>query len=92
MGSRSRVMTTEQMEALQAFAAKKVVDLGNEIADGNIAIAPTTYKSREACTFCKFKEICAFDPGLPGFKKHECKSMNQEESWSLIRTELQKES
>ena len=92
LGSRSRVMTTEQIEVLQAFAAKKVADLGNAIADGNIAIAPTIYKSREACTFCRFKEICAFDPGLPGFKKRECKSMDQEESWSLIRGELKKES
>ena len=85
LGSRSRVMTTEQMEVLQMYASKKIAELGNEIVNGNIAISPTTYKNRESCTFCKFKDICAFDPGVSGFKKRECKSMDQEESWSLIR-------
>ena len=91
LGSRSRVMTTEQMEVLQLFASKKIAELGNEIVDGNIAISPTTYKNRESCTFCKFKDICVFDPALPGFKKRECKSMDQEESWSLIRDVVENE-
>ena len=89
LGSRSRVMTTEQMEVLQVYASKKIAELGNEIVNGNIAISPATYKNRESCTFCKFKDICAFDPGVPGFHKRECKSMDSEESWSLIRDRVE---
>ncbi len=89
LGSRSHVMSTEQIETLQAYAAKKIAALGNEIADGNIAISPTTFKNKESCTYCAYKEICAFEPGLPGFQKRECKSMDTEESWSLIREALE---
>ena len=89
LGSRSRVMTTEQMEVLQVYASKKIADLGNEIVNGNIAISPVTYKNKESCTFCKFKDICAFDPAVPGFHKRECKSMDSDESWSLIRDRVE---
>ena len=82
-------MSTEQIETLQVYAAKKIAALGNEIADGNIAISPTTFKNKESCTYCAYKEICAFEPGLPGFQKRECKSMDTEESWSLIREALE---
>ena len=87
LSSHSHVMTTEQMELLQKYAQNKIVSLGNEIMDGNIEMKPLSLKNKEACTYCKYKEICAFDPKLSGFSKKEVMDMDNEELWKKIRIE-----
>ena len=64
---------------------KKIASLGKEIMDGNIAMQPTELNHREACTYCRYKEICGFDTRLPGYKKKECGNMEPETIWSEIR-------
>lgn len=85
LSSRSSVMTGEQIELLQKYAYKKVEELGREIKQGNIAVAPSVFKGRDSCTFCQFKEVCSFDPKLQGFKKRELIDMEAEEIWKEIR-------
>lgn len=85
LSSRSSVMTGEQIELLQKYAYKKVEELGREIKQGNIAVAPSVFKDRDSCTFCQFKEVCSFDPKLQGFKKRELIDMEAEEIWKEIR-------
>lgn len=78
-------MNGEQIELLQKYAYKKVEELGREIKQGNIAVAPSVFKDRDSCTFCQFKEVCSFDPKLQGFKKRELIDMEAEEIWKEIR-------
>ena len=86
LGSRSTVMKQEQIETLQAYAMKKVESLGQEIAEGNIAIQPTVFKDRDSCTFCQFKEVCSFDSRLQGYEKKQLKDLEEEEVWKEIRS------
>lgn len=86
LSSRSSVMTEEQIQILGQYAGKKIEILGKEIMDGNIAINPKKYKDRDACTFCKFQEVCGFDTSLPGFEKQELEDMEKEELWKEIRS------
>lgn len=91
LGSRSTVMKQEQIETLQAYAMKKVESLGQEIADGNIAIQPTVFKDRDSCTFCQFKEICSFDSRLQGYAKKQLKDLEEEVVWKEIRSVVESE-
>ena len=85
LSSRSSVMTQEEIEILQQYAGKKIETLGREILDGNIAINPKTFKKKEACTFCQFQDVCAFDSRLHGFEKKELENLEPEELWKEIR-------
>ncbi|MBR5597336.1 MAG: helicase-exonuclease AddAB subunit AddB [Lachnospiraceae bacterium] len=86
LGSRSHVMTAEQIEVLQKYAKIKVASLGNEILEGNIAIHPVSNSSKEACTYCNYKEVCGFDTRLVGYTKKECQNMDESQLWQEIRT------
>lgn len=91
ISSRSTVMSQEEIETLQKYARKKVEFLGKEIAEGNIAMNPALFKDRDACTFCQFKEVCAFDPRLAGHEKKELEELDSEAVWKEIRTVVEKE-
>lgn len=91
LGSRSSVMSQEQLEVIQQFAKQKAMQLGQEIAGGNIAMNPCTIKKKDSCQFCSFKNICAFDSRLQGFKKRELEELEEEEIWSEMRKALEQE-
>ncbi len=90
LSSRSSVMTEEEIDRLQMYAGKKIKELGEKIAGGNIAISPISFKQKESCTFCKFKDICEFDARIPGFEKKKLEDMPQEEVWKKIREATEK--
>lgn len=85
LSSRSTVLEQEKIEQLQGYAEKKVRELGKEIADGNVAISPASFKKKESCTFCKYKDICSFDPRIPGYEKRMLKDLDAEEVWEKLR-------
>ena len=91
LSSRSTVMTQEEIEVLQLYASKKIQTLGKEILEGNIAINPKTFKKKEACTYCRFREVCEFDSRLQGFEKRELEDMEAEKLWKEIRTVTEKQ-
>ena len=90
LGSRSSVMTGEQMEIIQEYAKQKAAELGREIADGSILVNPCVLKQRDSCTYCSFKDICNFDTRLDGFKKREPEEIEEEELWKEIRKSVEK--
>lgn len=91
LGARSSIMTEEQIELLQTFAAKKAADLGREILAGNIGIMPVALGDRDACTFCQFKQICEFDEKLDGFEKRILEEPDDDEILSRMREETSME-
>lgn len=85
LSSRSTVMSEEQIDVLMKYARRKIENLGQEIADGNIDMNPKVYKDRDACTFCQYKNVCSFDSRLKGHEKEELKDLEPEEIWGEIR-------
>ena len=88
LSSRSTVMKEEQIDILLKYARQKVEHLGQEIADGNIAMEPKVFKEKDACTFCQYKDVCSFDSRLQGHEKKELKDMPAEELWQEIRAKV----
>ena len=91
LSSRSAVMSEEEIGVLQKYARTKVESLGQEIADGNIAINPKVYKDRDACTFCQYKSVCSFDARLQGYEKERLVDLETEEIWKEIRAKIEKD-
>ena len=89
LSSRSSVMKEEQIEILLKYAKQKVTHLGQEIADGNIAMEPKVFKEKDACTFCQYKDVCSFDSRLQGHEKKELQDMPAEELWQEIRAKVE---
>lgn len=85
LSSRSNVMTTEQIGLLQKYAVWKAAELGRDIANGDISMQPCSFRNKEACTFCRFKDICAFDSRLEGFHKRQLEDEDEVEIWKKIR-------
>lgn len=67
--SRSKVMDTESFEHIREHTRKKLLEAGNEIMKGNIAISPYKKSKETACEYCEFKEICHFDSRMDRYRE-----------------------
>ena len=86
LSSRSTVMSQEQIEILQKYANKKVESIGQDIAGGNIAIKPAVFKDKDACAFCRFKQVCSFDSKLQGYEKKDLGDLEDEAICKAMRS------
>lgn len=59
--SSSSVASQEDFDHLRNYVRRKIQDIGTNITDGVIDIAPYKLKNRTPCTFCSYKSICQFD-------------------------------
>lgn len=80
----SSAASTKHFQALGRFVDQKIKELGSEILDGNIEIAPYETGSKTACDYCTFKGVCGFDLKSPGYEYRRLKQFSDEEVWEKI--------
>ena len=64
------VKKPEEFELLLSYVEHILKETGNRILAGDIAVSPYRLKEKNnenACTYCKFKDVCGFDPNVPGY-------------------------
>lgn len=71
LSARSSVVNREDYEVISNYVNQKMHQFGTEILQGNIAVNPCEQGNTESCTYCTFREICAFDGKIPGFEKRK---------------------
>lgn len=71
----SAVVSREQFRAVRGYVRKVIRDIGTELTDGVIDIAPYKLKKKLACTFCSYRSICQFDSSL---EENEYRHLRQE--------------
>ena len=76
------VRTQEEFQLLLSYVDYILRDTGREILDGVIKASP--YRRRDqkdvtACTYCAYKELCGFDPDLPGCAYRDAGDGDEEE-------------
>ncbi|NNU84203.1 helicase-exonuclease AddAB subunit AddB [Geobacillus sp. BMUD] len=64
--SRSSVASPSDFAALRQHVRRLFIDIGGQIVDGVVSIAPYKLKDKTACDFCSFKPVCQFDEALSG--------------------------
>ena len=71
LSARSSVVNRQDYEVISNYVNQKMHQFGTEILQGNIAVNPCEQGNIESCTYCMFREICAFDGKIPGFEKRK---------------------
>jgi ATP-dependent helicase/nuclease subunit B len=81
---KSSAATKEQFDNLRGHVRGRLVELCQEMADGNIAISPYKKNGHTPCEFCKLSSVCKFDPGIKDNKYKFINDLNDDEIWQLI--------
>ena len=69
--TKGSVKAEQEFEALAAHTIKKLKEAGAKVLSGDIEIAPFQVKSRNACTYCPYGDVCGFDMKLEKFAYRE---------------------
>ncbi len=77
--ARSSVMSSRELEVVSAYVTHKVRQIGREVLEGHMEVNPYEKGSSEACTYCAYKNVCGFDPGIPGYHKRQLKELDQQD-------------
>ena len=59
--------TKEEFETIFAYIEKIMKDVGNEISNGKIEVAPVDGRESNACDYCDYKSVCGIESKI-GFK------------------------
>lgn len=64
-GSNAAV-TQQELEAISVFVREKMIEIGNQITSGKIAMNPEKGTQNSPCNFCDYRAVCRFEAGLGG--------------------------
>ncbi len=86
----SQVVEPQDMDNIIRYAQKKAKDLVDEIMDGKIAVNPVQVGSSEtdSCSFCHYKSVCKYDPGIEGYEVKKLPKMKSEDAREAIKNGL----
>ncbi|RQW22893.1 helicase-exonuclease AddAB subunit AddB [Bacillus sp. C1-1] len=87
--NRSKVVTEDDFRTLFAYTEQKIVDIGNEIANGKTEVKPFQRENGHvACSFCPMHAVCQFDPSLPGYGYNEIYKKTNQHALEEMRDHL----
>jgi len=78
------VVSAAQLERLQEHVRRVVAETAAEIQAGVVAIAPYRKGQANACRYCAFKPVCAFDPLLESNRYRQLRALTAGELWRLL--------
>lgn len=82
------VAERRRFEELSGFVNEKLRDIGKRILEGETAAHPYERKGRTACDYCIYREVCGFDPKIPGNEFRRLHEYKPEEIWKKIGEEV----
>jgi ATP-dependent helicase/nuclease subunit B len=85
--SRSDIASEQEFGVLKEHVRRTFQDIGTNITDGVIDIAPYKLKTKTACTFCQFKSVCQFDESLEENNYRALKQLKGSEALQKMREE-----
>lgn len=74
-----------ELEMLMEVANKKVKEFGNNIVSGDIKIQPYKEGDDTGCQFCKYSNICGFEPEIGKYKYKQISSATNKEILEELR-------
>ena len=87
LSSRSSVATTEEFAILSEYVNHNIVEKGNEIYSGNVAVSPFVEGQSSSCDYCPYKAICGFDVKIKGYESRKGKKIDKKEVFARMETE-----
>ncbi len=89
--ARSSLMSGEDLKTVSEYVNRKVAGIGRGILNGGIALNPYEMGTEEACTYCAYKNVCGFEPSIPGCEKRILEDMDTETAIQKMRAETDRD-
>ena len=81
----SGVISGKDYGLISEYVNDRIREFGKRILDGDIAVNPYEIKGKKACTWCRFRAICGFDPSVEGYATRELPDLKESEVIELLR-------
>lgn len=78
ISANSKAYSEKIFNTISNYVNWKIRDVSQNILQGNISKNPYEYKNRNACEYCKYKEVCSFDEAGRGYRYHQIEVMDEE--------------
>lgn len=63
----SKAASEEQFAGICAYVSRKILELGTQIMNGEIAVNPYELNGKTPCSYCPYRSVCGFDQRIGGF-------------------------
>lgn len=87
----SSVADLEDFKLLRKYVRKLIVELCEEMLEGNISIKPYKKSKYTPCGFCEYSAICQFDTSIKGSQYRFIKDKKDEEVLQCIREDMKED-
>lgn len=81
--------TAKQFAMLRNYAKKKAAKLAEAMYRGEIDAQPGEYAGTDACEWCEYQAICAFDLRTEGCRRRRLERLSKDDIWNRIDEEEQ---
>ncbi|WP_050608089.1 helicase-exonuclease AddAB subunit AddB [Clostridium niameyense] len=85
----SSVATLDEFNLLRAYVRYIVVQICEEMLEGNIKISPCKNKDEYSCKYCIYSSICKFDTEIRENKYNILSEKKDKEVWELMEEKLE---
>ncbi len=66
------------LDALMRYARSMAEEIAGQIEQGEISPNPAQLDAWTACAWCDYREICGFDPAMPGHRARKVRKLTQD--------------
>ena len=84
LSARSSAAAARQMELLSEHVKGKIIEFGEGITEGNIAVYPYQKAGKTACDYCKYQVICGFDSRIMGCEYQKFAPLSAQQVWEKL--------
>jgi ATP-dependent helicase/nuclease subunit B len=84
LGKNSSMISMKQFDILREYVNEKILEICDEMINGNIDIKPCKDNELEVCEYCNYSHICQFDVSLENNKYNIIKNLNAEKIWKSM--------
>ena len=83
----SPAATSRQFAQLSDYVNRKIQQIGSEMLDGRMDVAPYELKGKTACDFCAYRGVCGLDARTKGFHVRRLPVLDDKEIWRRLEEE-----
>ncbi|MCR4695365.1 MAG: PD-(D/E)XK nuclease family protein [Pseudobutyrivibrio sp.] len=88
----SKVMSQEGIKTLLDYSSYQAGQIAKHIIDGEFEPSPARLKSLDSCKYCKYRPVCGYRDGKPGYEARDFESISSsDEIISLMNNALETE-
>ncbi|WP_035779659.1 PD-(D/E)XK nuclease family protein [Butyrivibrio sp. MC2013] len=85
LSSNAYSIARDDFNSVSDYVGKKIREFGKRIMDGDIEVSPYEMKTKNACAYCSFRSVCAYDPSVKGYESRSLVKLDKDEALEKIK-------